>query len=472
VIVVGSGPAGLAAADILAGHRLDVLVLDDNAHPGGQLLRRHLSGPPARRFEPDQLKRRGRRLIRRLKGGPVRLVSGAQVLGIFPERTLLVADCQGCIREYRTDTLIMATGARERQLPFAGWTLPGVMAAGAAQILMKSSGVLPGRTTMIGGCGPLIFLLAAQILTQGGHVRAVMDQTKAAAKLAAVTAGPAIWPKLLEGVFSLTRLIAARVPVQQGVRIVAARGRRYLESVVVAHVDARGRILQGTEMIYPSDSLAVGYGFVPNIELPQQAGCSISHDVDKGGWIVDVNPCMATSVPGVYAAGETTGIAGAAKSLVEGQLAAWDILCRRGKVNRNGCDRLMRSLQHRRNRQVQFGRFLNRLCCLNPDCYADISDETIICRCEEITMGEIRRQLGNGFTTLNGIKKATRCGMGDCQGRICGPLVTDIVSAYTHRPAYLAGCTSPRAPVRPVSLGALADMETIGGDGSEGGDHL
>ena len=356
--------------------------------------------------------------------------------------------------------MILATGARERHLPFKGWTLPGVMTTGAAQILMKGSGILPGRKTLIGGCGPLMLVLAAEILANGGKVRAVLDQSVAAGKLKAVTAGPSIWPKLLEGAVYLTRLAAARVPMKQGVRIVEARGRHELEAVVTARVDTNGCIIQGTEQIYPTDTLAVGYGFSPNIELPQQAGCSVSHAVDKGGWHVDVSATMATSVDDIYAVGETTGIAGAGKSLIEGQIAAWDILFKQGRVDRQTGEKHSRPLMRRRSRQVRYGHFLNQLCRLQPDCCADIPDEVIVCRCEEISMGEVRRQLNNGFATMNGIKKATRCGMGNCQGRTCGPILFDMISAFSQRPPVAVGYPSARAPVKTVTLGALAKMTT------------
>jgi NADPH-dependent 2,4-dienoyl-CoA reductase/sulfur reductase-like enzyme len=459
VIIVGSGLAGMAAADLLVRHGLSVLVVDDNAHTGGQLLRKPpYAGSLGRRFEPDHLKRRGMRLMQNLKKGRVRFLSGAQVLGIYPERTLLVEQPRGYAAEYCADAMILATGARERHLPFKGWTLPGVMATGAAQILIKSSGILPGQKTLIGGCGPLMLVLAAEILANGGKVRAVLDQSKAAKKLNAVTAGPAVWPKFIEGAVYLARLAAARVPMKQGVRIVEARGRQALDAVVAARVNTKGCIIQGTEKIYPTDTLAVGYGFSPNIELPQQAGCSVSYSVDKGGWYVNVDESMATAVNGIYAVGETTGIAGAGKSLIEGQIAAWDILYRQARVIRKDLENQIRPLLRQRGRQVRYGGFINQLCRLAPDCYAAIPDETVICRCEEITMGEVRRQLDHGFSTLNGIKKATRCGMGNCQGRTCGPILFDIISAFTQRPPASVGYTSARSPVKTVSLGALAKM--------------
>ncbi len=459
VIIVGSGLAGLAAADILSRYGLHLLVIDDNAHIGGQLLRKLPHAAAAdKRFEPDRLKRQGARMAARIKKSNVQVLNGAQVLGIYPEHILLVEDSLGHVSEYRAAALILATGARERQLPFKGWTLPGVMSTGAAQILMKSSGILPGRKTLIGGCGPLMLVLAAEILANRGEVLAVLDQSSAGMKLKAVTAGPAIWPKLLEGATYLARMAAARVSMKQGVRIVEARGRNQLEEVVAASVDVDGRIVRGTERIYPTDTLAVGYGFSPNIELPQQAGCDINYSEAKGGWFVDVGDAMKTTVGDIYAAGETTGIAGAGKSFIEGRLAAWDILKKRSVVDRQTYESNARPLMRQRSRQVQYGRFLNHLCRLQPGCYADIPDETVICRCEEITMGTIRSQLKNNFTTMNGIKKATRGGMGNCQGRICGPVLFDILSAHSQRPPEAIGCTSARAPVKTVTLGALAKM--------------
>lgn len=459
VIIIGSGLAGLAAADLLCRHGLDVLIIDDNVHTGGQLLRKQPNTVSVRRrFEPDRLKHRGFQLAERLATRKVRFLKGTQVLGIYPDNTLLLAQPPGDVGEHQADILILATGARERYLPFKGWTLPGVMSTGAAQILMKSSGILPGANTLIGGNGPLMFVLAAEILANRGAVQAVLDQSSLSTKLRFFNAGPAVWPKLFEGAICLLRMAAARVPVKQRVRIVEARGSEGLETVVAARVDAHGRIVQGTEQIWAADTLAVGYGFAPNIELAQQAGCAVAHAADKGGWYVDVSPTMATSVTHIYAAGETTGIAGAGKSFVEGRIAAWDILHRQGRIDRKRYAERIRPLMHQWRQQVRYGRFLNRLCRLAPDCYTDIPDETMICRCEEITLGDIRKQLNNGFVTMNSLKKSTRCGMGYCQGRTCGPILADIISAVTKQLPAAAGCPSARSPVKPVCLRTLAKM--------------
>ncbi|MCP4685273.1 MAG: FAD-dependent oxidoreductase [bacterium] len=472
VIIVGGGMAGMAAADLLSRHGLRILVVDDNAHAGGQLLRKPMfSGGSPRRFEPNRFRRRGMQLVERLMKQMVPILNGAQVLGIFPGRTLLVEDNQGRVMERRAEALILATGARERQLPFKGWDLPGVISTGAAQILMKSSGILPGKETLVGGCGPLPLATAAEIVANGGKVHAVLDQNGVAEKLKVLAAGPSIWPKLVEGAVHLARLAAARVPMMQGMRIVEAIGRQQLEGVVAARVDAYGHVVQGSERIIPTETVAVGCGFSPNIELPRQAGCSISHSVDKGGWCVDVNNAMETSVERIYAVGETTGVAGAEKSFLEGQIAAWDILFKQGRVDERTRVKQAGPLLRGRRRQIRYGRFLNRLCRVQPGWCADIPDKTIVCRCEEITMGEIRGRLNNGFNTINGVKRAARCGMGHCQGRTCGPIVQDIISAYTQRSPMDVGTVSVRAPVKPVALGALARATISRADNHDQQDH-
>jgi D-hydroxyproline dehydrogenase subunit alpha len=464
VIIVGSGIAGLAAADLLSAHGLRVLVVDDNACSGGQLLRQPIYGKkPNSGFEPDRIKRRGSRLSTALKHRRVEMLQNAQVLGIYPENTLLVEAPPGRAAEYRAQAVVLATGARERQVPFKGWTLPGVISTGGAQILMKGSRILPGVKPLIAGCGPLLFVVAAEILANRGKVMGILDLSSAAKKLNVFGAGPAIGSKLFEGALCLARLAAARVPLWQRRRVVEARGSRCLEAVVAARVDARGRVRPGTERVYPVDTLAMGHGFAPNIELPLQAGCRVRYADAAGGWHVAVNAAMQTSVAGIHAVGETTGIGGGGKSLVEGRLAAWHILKAMGRVKPTAHRRHVATLERRRRRQVIYGGFINRLCQPPPALYADLPDETLICRCEEIRLGEIRRAMGNGFTTLDGLKRATRCGMGLCQGRTCGPILIDLLRHVGRGCPEAIGPPSSRAPVKTVTLGALARMTALHG---------
>jgi NADPH-dependent 2,4-dienoyl-CoA reductase/sulfur reductase-like enzyme len=465
IVIVGSGLAGMAAADLLSRYGLHVLVADDNAHTGGQLLRKALYTEKGQgRFKTDWVKRHGFKLAERLKQSSIQILNGTQVLGIYPEHSILLETPDGRTSEHRADAIILATGAREKQIPFKGWSLPGVMATGAAQILMKSSGILPGRKTLIGGNSPLMLVLAAEILANRGHVQAVLDQSTIAGKLKSVAAQPSVIPKIIEAVAFFARLVAARVPYKQGLSIVEARGSNQLEEVVVARLDNTGSIIQGTGQIFPTDTLAVGYGFVPNIELSQQAGCAVSYDVDKGGWYVEVSNTMTTSVNNIYAVGEVNGIAGGGKSLVDGQIAAWDLLCKQGIVDLKTCKKQIQPLIRQRNRQLRYGRFLNRFCQLPPHSFASIPDGVTVCRCEEITMGDIRKQLSNGLATMNSIKRATRCGMGNCQARTCGPILSEIISALAEKPPTAIGCTSARAPVKAVSIDSLARMNSDNSD--------
>jgi NADPH-dependent 2,4-dienoyl-CoA reductase/sulfur reductase-like enzyme len=465
VIIVGSGVGGAAAAQLLASHGVRVLVVDDNPHPGGQLLRQPSApGRSAKRLWPHRLKRWGAGVYATLNQGLVTFLQNTEVLGIYPQQTLLVAPRRGGVAQYGAEALILATGARERQVPFPGWTLPGVISTGGAQILMKGSGILPGASPLIAGNGPLMLVVAAQILANGGRVKAVLDEGSAAQKLRAVGAGVGILPKLFEGALYLARLLAARVPLRQRFRVVEARGKSGLDTVVAARIGARGRIRQGTERVFATDTLAMGHGFVPNIELPSQAGCRTHYALDKGGWHVVVDEGMETSVPGIYAVGEITGIAGGEKSRIEGRLAAWQILRTHGRVDARTYAARVRPLLQRRREQVRYGAFINRLCRPPGDLYAQIPDETIVCRCEAVTLGEIRRQIGRGFTTLSGIKRASRCGMGPCQGRTCAPILLDLLGETSRRSPEAMGRPSSRAPVKTVSLGALAQMRGLDGD--------
>ncbi len=460
VIIVGSGIGGLAAAACLAAHGLKILLLDENSHPGGQFLRPGLPiGPNRRDAKLNFLQRQGLNLQKQLSSNAVSMLTVAQVLGIFPEHTLLVEDRPNHLAEYSAETLILATGARERYLPFRGWTLPGVMGTGAAQILMKSAGMLPGRNILIAGNSPLMPVVAAEILRHGGKLHSLLHHGGSVPMRQLLAAGPRILPRVVQGAAYLARLVAARVPVRRGVRIIEARGRRQLETVTAGRVDARGRVIAGTETHIDVDTLAIGYGFAPNLELAQQAGCTLAYAPDQGGWCVDINDSMETSLKNIYAAGEITGIAGAAKSLIEGQISAWKILLRQGRVNRRTAAGHVRRLRRQRKQELQYGRFLNQLCRIDANCYAGIPDDTIVCRCEEISMQTIRRQVQHGFTTMRGLKTAARCGMGHCQGRTCGPILFDIISALTQQQAETVGYTSARAPVKMVSLGALARIK-------------
>jgi NADPH-dependent 2,4-dienoyl-CoA reductase/sulfur reductase-like enzyme len=477
VIIVGCGIAGLSAADILAGHGLDILIIDENVHTGGQLLRtpsqKSFDHP---KFDPDLMKSKGFSLARKItrmgnhghQEQSVDRFCQAEVLGIFSDRRLLIYKGNAQFRNHtdarqildvQAEHLILATGARERFLPFKGWTLPGVMSLGAAQILMKSYGVLPARHTLIAGTSPLQMALAAEILDNKGRVTALLDENSIIKKLAFAPLIKDHWPKLMEGAFYTARMILARTPILHGIRVTEARGRDRLNSVVAAKTTPKGDLIAGTEIVYPANTLSVGYGFAPNIELPVQAGCDIEYQKDKGGWVVRVDKTMESSLRNIYAAGEITGIAGAKKSFAEGKLAAISILEKLGKNNHKNLKHRfkkdIRKLNTLRGLQTDYAKFLNGLCRVPTSAYRAIPDDTIICRCEDITMGNIRKSILQGFDTAGSLKKACRSGMGRCQGRICGPVIFDIIAALTQKSPDSIGNSLSRAPVKNVAIKAF-----------------
>lgn len=466
VIIVGSGFAGLSAAQTLAGRGLDILVIDESVRPGGQLLRKiRLKPSYFPKLEPDLMKSKGFDLIRTLnKASDIGWLFQAKVLGIFKNRRLLVhienINASGekdseKILEVRAEHLILATGARERYLPFKGWTLPGVMSIGSAQILMKSYGVLPARSTLIAGTSPLMMVLASEILGNKGEVTALMDENPLRKKLAFLPLIQHHWPKLMEGALYTARMVLNRVPMLQRYRVIEAGGREGFESVIMAKITPEGDVIPGTKTEFTADALAVGYGFVPNIELPVQAGCDLEYQKNKGGWVVKVGETLESSSPSVYAVGEITGIAGAKKSFIQGKLAATSILKKMGKIDIKNWKKEIQTLISLDHQQTGYASFLNHLCQVPKSAYAAIPDETMICRCEEITMGTIKKGIRQGFDTIGSLKKATRCGMGRCQGRICGPVIFDIITALTPKSPGEIGYSLSRAPVKNVNIKAF-----------------
>jgi D-hydroxyproline dehydrogenase subunit alpha len=459
VLVIGNGFAGIVAANRLAAAGADVVLLDENLHIGGQLLRRlpERLGTD-RAYHPDHVKKIGARFIAALKANKIKVLNRTRVLGIYPGREVLIEENEKKVRTLTTERIILASGAREKFLPFPGWTKPGVLSSGAVQVLIKSSGVLPARDLVIGGSGVFLYSVAYEALKAGARVRAVLEQTPMWNKLPLAMQLPRQWPKLTEGARFLSRLVLSGVPLRFSTRIVEARGSGALEQVVTAPVDGKGHPLSGREKIYPTQLLATGYGFSANIELAQMAGCRSEFAAERGGWVVSVDENLETSLPGIFVAGEVTGIAGALKSICEGEMAALAVLRQLGRADGPECEKRLARLRRERRHHLQFGKYFNLLFRIPDAAYLDIPDDTLVCRCEDVTMGDIRRAVANGYDTPATLKIALRSAMGDCQGRTCGPVIYDILAALTGRSQDSMTPLVVRPPVKPVSVSSLASF--------------
>ncbi len=457
VVIIGAGPSGIGAAAVLADYSLKVLLVDENNQIGGQIWRKP-AFQPVNKFRSPQPP--GLNIDLSAATGThknnLHVITPACILGVFPEKHLLLSTPDQSLREIKARRIIFATGAREKVLPFKGWTLPGVMTLGATQILLKQHGVLAASEILIAGAGPLVYLLSSQIIGAGGKVKTVLDRSSPATMLDAMWVLAGQLPKIGEGLLALSRLIKKRVSIKHRMQVVEVKGKDRPQEVTAAKIAPDGTVVDGSQQRYETQLLACGNGFIPNIELPQLAGCDLIYAEDMGGWIVKADRSMETSVSGVFATGEITGIAGGDKALIEGRLAALSILNQFGKLNSKKYRIRQTALLNKRKQCQRFGAFLNRQWAIHPREWAGIDDAAIICRCEDITMGTIRGWIQKGIRSAPDLKRATRCGMGNCQGRTCAPLIYNILAACSVAGKQVQHPLSVRTPVKPIPLGDLS----------------
>jgi D-hydroxyproline dehydrogenase subunit alpha len=396
VLVVGAGPAGLAAARRAAESGARVVVLDDNPAPGGQIWR--AGAEPAAWITGYEV------------------INGAWVIAA-PAAGRLTVETLSSEFEIAYRTLILATGARERFLPFPGWTLPNVMGAGGLQALAKSGMPVEGKRVVVAGSGPLLLAVARYLRTHGARVLLIAEQADRAA-LARFGASLASHPaKLRQAIELRARLMGVRCVT--GCWPVSAEGSGRLESVTLR----RGAKTWSERCDY----LACGFGLIPNTELAEMLGCRI------GASGVAVDDDQQTTMPGVFCAGEATGIGGLDLALVEGEIAGYAATGR----SREASSRFALRQRHRR-----FAAAFEKAFALRDELRSLPAEETLVCRCEDVSYGRIR-----AFSGWREAKLHTRCGMGPCQGRVCGGAVEFLMGWQSE---------SVRPPLFPARVESLA----------------
>lgn len=457
--VIGAGPAGLAGALAAADVGLAVTLIDAGTQIGGQFYRQ-----PAARLRagrPQALHHGWRtwlsmreRFDAHVAAGRIRHLADHHVW--FAQRSesghgfdvhALIGAEQSRSVSVRADAVLLATGAYEKVLPFPGWTLPGVVTAGAAQAMLKGSLVVPGRAAVVAGTGPLLLPVAVGLAQAGVRVSALIESAdpRGLARLASVMiAHP---DKLVEATGYAAALARHRVRIRYRHTVLAAHGTTRVESVTVAELCRDGTVRQGSERRIACDSLAVGHGLLPHLDVASALGARL---VGGSGPSVWVDREQRTDVAGLWAAGEATGVGGSALAAIEGEIAgrsiAATLLVRRSDAVSSA--RLARS----RRRLRDFFKAVDQVYSPPATWIDALTDETIVCRCEEVPAGAVRaaaRELG--ASDLRTVKLLTRAGMGWCQGRVCTPGV-----------AAVAGCpqTVTHSPLaRPVPLGVLAHTE-------------
>jgi NADPH-dependent 2,4-dienoyl-CoA reductase/sulfur reductase-like enzyme len=457
LLVVGAGPAGLSAAARAAELGLSVLLADENPAPGGQIYRAVTTTPVKNRAILGDDYWRGADIVARFERSRAVYALRCTVWSIGPDETApgafeLGLSLDGKARIIGAKQVILATGAQERPFPIPGWTLPGVMTAGAAQIALKSAGAIPSGRTVIAGCGPLLYLLAGQLAAAGCQIAAVLDTTPAANRAKALAALPDFLrsPYLAKG---LKLMLAARRKLRfvSGVTSLTATGSGKLASVQFEQGGRTGTIA--------CDTLLLHQGVIPSVNFSNAAGCAHDFDTEQHAWVPRVDAWFASTVPGIAIAGDGAGIGGAESAALRGEIAAFGAVSRLGKLNEAERDRQAAPVRAELEKKLRGRRFLDLLYKPAPQFLAPPRDETIVCRCEEVTAGQIRDAAKRlGVTGPNQMKAFLRCGMGPCQGRLCGPTVVELIAETRGTTPAETGYYRLRPPIKPVTLAELAAL--------------
>jgi NADPH-dependent 2,4-dienoyl-CoA reductase/sulfur reductase-like enzyme len=462
VLIVGAGPAGLAAACAARRRGADVTLLDSADQLGGQYWR-HL--PPSQAAEREETLHHGwstfRQLSRELEADDgCRLLLSASVWAIetIDGRAgrvhVVVGEPDGVDREqlvFEPDALVLANGAYDRTLPFPGWTLPGVFTAGAAQAMAKGERVAVGERVVVAGAGPFLLPVAASLAATGAKVVGVFEAGRAGSLAAGWLPKP--W-QLLRSTHKAGELggyvlgqLKHRIPYRTGTAVIRANGVDRVESVTVASLDRHWKPIAGTERTVEADAVCVGHGFTPRLELAIAAGCALTPE-----GFVRADADQRTSVPAVFAAGELTGIGGVDQALAEGELAGH---CAAGG---SASDAVAARAGRRRTSAREFGARIQASHGIRDDWSDWLTDDTVLCRCEEVSYDKLRSAVeATSGASLRSIKLATRAGLGICQGRMCGHTVEQLLTKLAPSTPRDGDASIDQRPIAlPIRLGELA----------------
>lgn len=463
ITIIGGGPAGLAAALAAGDSGSKVLLIDSAARLGGQYWR-HLpeNGAWGKQEAIRHDFEKGNQLRQRILQSPnIEVLSNAHVWRAtsHSEYITLHILVGGIDRAIDAKNLILATGAYDRSLPFPGWDIPGVMTPGGAQALLKGNYVLAGKRIVVAGTGPFLLPVAAGLAEAGAQVVALLDANRWTRWLPRLHIALLNRAKLKEGAAYFQTLSKFKIRQQRGSAVIKAHAGPdgTLESVTIATI---GRNFKArAQEVIRCDSLAVGWGFTADLSLA--SNLNLKQDVldeDKSVFVT-VDELQKTSMHNVFAAGEITGIGGSQLSLTEGKIAGFAVAAQLGFLTALQLEEKVRPLILQKKKDQKFASALISSYPVKVGWQEWLAPETCVCRCEEVTMGQIQESITElGATDARTVKLFTRTGMGMCQGRICGRAVIDIVASESRiNPTiqdYISA--SSRPIVAPLPLGILA----------------
>jgi D-hydroxyproline dehydrogenase subunit alpha len=459
VAVIGAGPAGMSAALGAADAGCSVLLIEASPQVGGQIYRQDRRSPPGA-VGPAAVTGGLPPRLRRVAAHPgIRLVPGTTVWHARRENRQdegFRLHCMGGIDGViAAGALVLAPGAAELVFPFPGWTLPGVVTAGATQAMIKGQDVLIGRRVLVAGSGPLLLPAAVGLARRGARVVAICEAAGGLA-FASRAARMARFPaKLGEATGYAAKLAGRGIRYLSRHAVIACEGDGGVERAIVAPVDGSWRVT-GRPRTLAVDAVAVSVGFIPQLELARMLGCRDTPLRGRPAAVVAVGPDLDTSVPGVFAAGEITGIGGAPLAELEGALAGPAAARHLGRLGEADFRARTAAARGRITVARRFAALLDETYPLAAGWLERMRADTVVCRCEDVTWAELAAALRAGATELRAVKGLSRCGMGYCQGRVCGPVLQYLVASHSGLPLGGVGDLHTRTLGSLVPLGRLA----------------
>ena len=457
VAIVGAGPAGMAAATEASARGVRTILFDENPATGGQIYRGIETNTPSKRAFLGKDYWHGTDILNAFLASDASYVGQALVWSVEQQEQDKTAPVElriskaGKSRVIRAGRVIFATGAIERPMPVAGWTLPGVMTIGAAQIALKSSGLVPDGRVVLAGTGPLLYLFAAQVLEAGGTIAAILDTTPRANWMKAISHLPSFLMSAyaIKGL-SLLNKVRRSVPIHSSV-----------ETIEILGVDKARTVrftTKGSTQEIDIDSIFLHQGVIPNNNLSNATGCELIWNEQQRCFQPQIDQYGRSSLQAVFVAGDGGGIGGALVAEVSGRIAALTI-CRELLTDKIAeIDLTLSALQRHRRKLTRGRSFIDTLYQPSVSFRAPTNRATVVCRCEEITAGQIRDAAALNVVGPNQLKTMLRCGMGPCQGRMCSSTITEILADTQQRTPEAVGTYRLRMPVKPVPLSEIAAL--------------
>ena len=451
LVVLGAGPAGVAAANVASKEGAEVVIIDENSSAGGQIYRAPPNEfQPQNSFKSDEF-REGEKQRNILENSDLTALFKHRVWSVSSDLVVSTVGPNG-LSSWHARSLIIANGALERIIPFPGWTIPGVIGLAASTILLKSQYVLPGQSTVVAGCGPLLIAVANGIIKSRGKVSAIIDLNSKSDWIKAFPRLLSRPDQLFKGMSWYVNIMKAGIKIYGGHAVTNTKQVDNVLRISIAPINSAGSILDSkNQKIVEGDCLAIGHGLFPSTEITRLLKAKHIYDPLKGGWVPLIDDDFRSSIPGVYIAGDATGISGAFSAVQKGRIAGMAAVRDLNVMSSQKYKAKIKSELIILKKNENFGKAAVRLMKFRPELIQTITSETIVCRCEDVFRSEIDEAIESGARDLNQLKAWTRCGMGPCQGRTCSEAIEAILASKVGS-RELAGQWTGRTPLRPVPI--------------------